>query len=71
MGIAEPLEVVTEFIKRINSGDVNLLSKLMTEDHIFQDGLGKRFLGRETAPRMYTQRVIHNLPPSKRLGRCQ
>jgi ketosteroid isomerase-like protein len=54
MGIAEPLEVVMEFIKRINSGDVNALSELMTEDHIFQDALGKRFLGRETMRQGWT-----------------
>ncbi len=37
-----------DFIKRINSGDVNALCELMTEGHIFQDALGKRFIGRET-----------------------
>jgi ketosteroid isomerase-like protein len=43
----EPLEIAMEFIKRINSGDANAVCELMTEDHIFQDALGKRFLGRE------------------------
>ena len=54
MGNAEPLEVVMEFIKRINSGDVNSLSELMTEGHIFQDALGKRFIGRETMRKGWT-----------------
>jgi ketosteroid isomerase-like protein len=45
---AEPLEIAMEFIKRINAGDVNSLCQLMTESHIFQDALGKRFMGRET-----------------------
>lgn len=48
MANAEPLEVVMEFINRINGGDVDKLCELMTEDHIFQDALGKRFVGRET-----------------------
>jgi ketosteroid isomerase-like protein len=37
-----------DFIKRVNSGDVQALCELMTEGHIFQDALGKRFIGRET-----------------------
>ena len=48
MGSTEPLEVVMEFIKRINAGNVDALCELMTEDHVFQDALGKRFVGRET-----------------------
>ena len=43
----QPLEVVMEFIKRVNAGDPSSICELMTEDHIFQDALGKRFLGRE------------------------
>lgn len=43
----QPLEVAMEFIKRINSGNANSVCELMTEDHVFQDALGKRFLGRE------------------------
>lgn len=45
---AQPLEVVVEFVKRINAGNVDSLCELMTEDHVFQDALGKRFIGRET-----------------------
>lgn len=48
MGGEQPLEVVVEFIKRINAGNVDRLCELMTEDHVFQDALGKRFVGRET-----------------------
>jgi ketosteroid isomerase-like protein len=44
----QPLEVVMEFIKRINSGDLDALCELMTPEHIFQDALGKRFIGRDT-----------------------
>ena len=44
----EPLEVAMEFIKRINSGNVDAVCELMTREHIFQDALGKRFMGRET-----------------------
>lgn len=43
-----PMETVVEFIKRINAGNVDKLCELMTEDHVFQDALGKRFIGRET-----------------------
>ena len=43
-----PIDVVVEFIKRINSGNVDSLCELMAEDHVFQDALGKRFVGRET-----------------------
>ena len=48
MGGTQPMEVVMEFIKRINAGNVDSLCELMTEDHVFQDALGKRFMGRET-----------------------
>jgi len=43
----EPLEIAMDFIKRINSGDAEAICELMTADHIFQDALGKRFIGRD------------------------
>jgi ketosteroid isomerase-like protein len=48
MGNTKALDVVMEFIKRVNAGDAYSLSEVMTEDHIFQDALGKRFVGRDT-----------------------
>jgi ketosteroid isomerase-like protein len=54
MGNPHPLEVTMDFIKRINAGDVNALCELMTEGHIFQDALGKRFIGRETMRQGWT-----------------
>ncbi len=51
---AHPLEVTMDFIKRINEGDVNALCELMTEGHVFQDALGKRFIGRETMRQGWT-----------------
>jgi hypothetical protein len=54
-GNSQPLEVAMEFIKRINGGDINELCELMTEGHIFQDALGKRFIGRETMRQGWTQ----------------
>src|ERR1700748_2936995 len=54
-GNPQPLEVAMEFIKRINGGDVGALCELMTENHIFQDALGKRFMGRETMRQGWTQ----------------
>jgi hypothetical protein len=53
-GNAQPLEVAMDFIKRINAGDINALCELMTENHIFQDALGKRFMGRETMRQGWT-----------------
>jgi hypothetical protein len=47
MGNTKDLDVVMEFINRINAGDSVHLSELMTEDHLFQDALGKRFVGRD------------------------
>ena len=44
----EPLEVAMDFIKCINSGNVDAICELMPPGHIFQDALGKRFMGRET-----------------------
>jgi ketosteroid isomerase-like protein len=43
----DPIEIATAFIERINAADVAGICELMTEDHIFQDALGDRFLGRE------------------------
>ena len=54
-GKLQPLEVAMDFIKRINAGDVNSLCELMTESHIFQDALGKRFVGRDTMRQGWTQ----------------
>ena len=54
MANPQPLEVAMDFIKRINSGDVNALCELMTEGHIFQDALGKRIIGRETMRQGWT-----------------
>src|SRR5215475_14100649 len=53
-GNSQPLEVAMEFIKRINGGDIDALCDLMTENHIFQDALGKRFMGRETMRQGWT-----------------
>jgi ketosteroid isomerase-like protein len=47
MGNTKALDVVMEFIKRINAGNAGALRELMTEDHVFQDALGKRFVGRD------------------------
>jgi SnoaL-like domain len=53
-GNPQPLEVAMDFIKRINAGDIGSLCELMTESHIFQDALGKRFMGRETMRQGWT-----------------
>jgi ketosteroid isomerase-like protein len=43
-----PIDVVLAFMERINAADVAGLCALMTEDHVFLDGLGNRVQGRET-----------------------
>jgi ketosteroid isomerase-like protein len=43
----EPAAIVLQFIERINAGDVDGLCALMTEDHVFIDGLGNEVQGRE------------------------
>jgi ketosteroid isomerase-like protein len=60
MGIAEPIkidpvEIAISFIRCINLADVSGLCDLMTEDHVFQDALGKRFVSRETMRQGWTQ----------------
>jgi ketosteroid isomerase-like protein len=42
------IDVVREFIERINQHDVDGLSAVLTEDHRFIDSLGSVFLGRGT-----------------------
>jgi ketosteroid isomerase-like protein len=42
-----PVEVVLEFVARINHHDVGGLVALMSEDHCFVDGLGQVERGRE------------------------
>jgi ketosteroid isomerase-like protein len=42
-----PAEVVLAFMDRINAGDVDGICALMTDDHVFIDGLGNRVVGRE------------------------
>ena len=53
-GKSQPLEIAMDFIKRINAGDISALCELMTEGHVFQDALGKRFIGRETMRQGWT-----------------
>jgi ketosteroid isomerase-like protein len=43
-----PSEVTAAFIDRINRHDVSRLAELMTEDHVFVDGMGTTVRGRET-----------------------
>jgi ketosteroid isomerase-like protein len=54
-GNTKALDVVMEFIKRINSGNAQALAELMTEDHVFQDALGERFVGRDNMTAGWTQ----------------
>lgn len=47
MATRDAVTTVLQFIDRINAADVNGLCALMTEDHVFIDGLGNRVQGRE------------------------
>jgi ketosteroid isomerase-like protein len=47
MSSTAPVDVVLAFMERINAADVDGLCALMTEDHVFLDGLGNRIQGRE------------------------
>jgi len=47
MSSANPIDVVLAFMERINAADVDGLCALMTEDHVFVDGLGNRMQSRE------------------------
>ncbi len=42
-----PADVVLAFMDRINAADVDGIVALMTDDHIFIDGLGNRVVGKE------------------------
>jgi ketosteroid isomerase-like protein len=43
-----PVDTVLAFLEQINAGNVDALCSLMTEDHLFVDGLGNRTQGRES-----------------------
>jgi ketosteroid isomerase-like protein len=45
--VKRPRAVVLAFVKRINEHDPEGLARLMTEDHVFVDSLGRSFKGRE------------------------
>ncbi len=44
---AGPSEIVGQWIDRINAHDVDGVVRLMTDDHLFIDGLGQAVRGRE------------------------
>ena len=46
-----PVETVLLFLDRINQGDPDKLSELMTEDHVLIDSLDKVMRGREAMRR--------------------
>jgi len=51
---AAPVDAVLAFMERINATDVDGLCALMTEDHVFVDGLGNRIQGREVMRKGWT-----------------
>ena len=49
-----PIAVVLAFLDAINSGDVDKLCALMSEDHLFVDALGNKVQGRESMRKAWT-----------------
>lgn len=47
METRSPAAVVLEFMERINAADVAALCSLMTDDHVFIDGLGNHVEGKD------------------------
>ena len=43
-----PVDTVLAFLEQINARNVDGLCALMTDDHVFLDGLGNRMQGRES-----------------------
>jgi ketosteroid isomerase-like protein len=43
-----PVETVLAFVECINSGDADRVAAMLTENHVFIDGLGRAVHGRET-----------------------
>jgi ketosteroid isomerase-like protein len=62
----EPVAVVLDFIERINSGNVDSICAAMTENHIFVDALGGRFVTRETMRAGW--RTYHELIPDYKVS---
>lgn len=54
MSAKDPIDIVLAFLERINARDVAGICDLMTEDHLFLDGLGNRVQGRETMRKGWT-----------------
>jgi len=50
----EPVQVVLAFLEAINTADVEKLCALMTDDHVFVDGLGNRVQGKESMRKAWT-----------------
>jgi ketosteroid isomerase-like protein len=44
----QPVDTVLSFLEAINTANVDRLCTLMSEDHVFVDGLGNRVQGKET-----------------------
>ena len=42
-----PVEIVLEFMERINRRDADKIAELSSEDHVFVDSLGQKIQGRE------------------------
>lgn len=66
MAEADSIAVVLDFMERINSGDVEKICALMTEDHVFVDALGTKMNGRETMRNGW--RMYHSMIPDYKVS---
>ena len=66
MADADSIAVVLDFMERINSGDVEKICALMTEDHVFVDALGTKMNGRETM--LNGWRMYHSMIPDYKVS---
>jgi len=47
IALVPPLDIAMAFVSGINAHDVDGICELMTDDHVFVDALGTRFVGKE------------------------
>ena len=66
MADADPVAVVLDFMERINSGEVERICALMTDDHVFVDALGAKMNGRETMRKGW--RMYHEMIPDYKVS---
>ena len=62
----EPVAVVLDFMERINSGNVDSICAVLTENHVFVDALGARIVSREAIRTGW--RAYHEMIPDYKVS---